>query len=227
MGYALLVPIGVGLLRLFWSTCRIERVQGGEYLEGRLLSGQTAVVCYWHRHQLLCWRYLCGLIGRGARIGWLISASVDGEVPAAVARRIGGGLVFRGSTTAGGAQALRAMSKALMREGISIGVTPDGPSGPHSQFKPGVVKLAQLSGAPLVPLAWSARHAWVLRTWDRFVIPRPFTRVVLVVGEPLFVPRGADDAEVERIQREMEARMQRLFEQAWEMQRMGSGGRGV
>jgi hypothetical protein len=212
--YALAVPVGMGLLSFFWATCRIVRVQGGGHLESRLFNGQGAVICYWHRHQLLCWKYLRGLIDRGARIGWLISASVDGEVPSAAARRMGGGIVFRGSTTAGGAQALRTMCKALAREHTSIAATPDGPSGPHSQFKPGVVKLAQLSGAPLVPIAWAARHAWVLRTWDRFVIPRPFTRVVVAVGEPVTVSRDADDAEVMRLQQHMEEKMQALFESA-------------
>lgn len=213
-GYALALPIGMGLIRLFWATCRIVRVQGGGHLEERLFGGQPSVICYWHRHQLFCWRYLRQLIDRGAKIGWLISASVDGEVPTAVARRMGGGIVFRGSTTSGGAQALRAMCKSLVRERVSIATTPDGPSGPRSQFKPGIVKLAQLSGAPLVPVAWAARSAWVLRTWDRFVIPRPFTAIVVAVGEPLAVPRDADDAQVAQIQRELERRLQALFESA-------------
>jgi hypothetical protein len=217
LGYQLLVPIGMGILKFFWSTCRIVRVEGAGPLENRLLSGRTAIVCYWHRHQLLCWSYLINLIQRGPKIGWLISASVDGQVPSDMAKRMGGGIVFRGSTTAGGAQAMRAMYKALTREQISIAATPDGPSGPVSVFKPGVIKLAQLAGVPLVPMAWAVKRALVLRTWDRFVVPRPFSRVVVAVGEPVEVPRDIDDAALERLQREMERRMQALYEKAREI----------
>lgn len=213
--YRLALPVGIGIIRFFWWTCRIVRVEGAAHLEDRLFTGQPAIIAYWHRHQLFCWRYLRLLIGRGARIGWLISASVDGEVPTQIANSIGGGIVFRGSTTAGGSEALRGMCKAVMRENTSIATTPDGPQGPVSKFKPGIVKLAQLSGAPLVPVAWAARRAWVLRTWDRFVIPKPFTKIVIAVGEPVEVPRKADDAEVEKIQARMEAKMQALFDEAF------------
>jgi lysophospholipid acyltransferase (LPLAT)-like uncharacterized protein len=212
--YATLVPVGMGMVRLFWHSCRVVEVRGAASLEGRLFGGQSAVICYWHRHQLFCWRYLRQLIDRGARVGWLISESLDGEVPSRVAERMGGGIVFRGSTTSGGARALRSMCKGLVRDRISMATTPDGPSGPRSKFKPGIVKLAQLSGVPLVPVAWAARRAWVLKTWDRFVVPRPFTTIVVAVGEPVSVPRDADDVKVEQIQRVMEDRLQALFESA-------------
>ena len=69
------VPIGMLLIRFFWHTCRIVHVEGRSNIEDRLLKRDTAVICYWHRHQLFCWRYLRQLIDRGARVGWLISAS--------------------------------------------------------------------------------------------------------------------------------------------------------
>ena len=208
------VPLGIFLIRVFWHTCRIVQVEGRLNIEGRLLKGQPAVLCYWHRHQLFCWRYLRQLIHRGARIGWLISASVDGHGPSEIARRIGGGVVFRGSTTSRGTDALRSMCKAIARDHVSPATTPDGPYGPHSVFKPGIVKLAQLAHVPLIPLSYYAEHAWVLRTWDRFVIPRPFCRIVMAVGEPVPVPRRVDEAELERIRQHMERELQRLFELA-------------
>jgi lysophospholipid acyltransferase (LPLAT)-like uncharacterized protein len=212
--YRIGVPIGMALIQFFWRTCRIVRVEGKEHIEQRVLHGKPVVICYWHRHQLLCWSYLRKLIDRGARIGWLISASVDGEAISDIARRMGGGIVIRGSTTSGGAEALRNMCKAIMRDGVSPGTTPDGPYGPRSEFKPGIVKVAQLSGAPLMPLAYYANRAWVLKTWDRFVIPKPFCRVVIAVGQPVDVPRRLDDAGVERIQRQMERTLEELYQQA-------------
>ena len=212
--YRVAVPIGMGILRFFWFTCRIVRVDGASRLEDRVLRGKPVVICYWHRHQLFCWRYLRQLIDRGARIGWLISASLDGEVPSEMARRMGGGTVFRGSTTSGGAEALRIMCKAIARNGMSPATTPDGPYGPHSVFKPGIVKIAQLSGAPLLPLAYCADRAWVLKSWDRFVIPKPFCRIVVAVGDPIEVPRRLDEAGTEKVQRQMERVLEALYQQA-------------
>lgn len=210
--YGIAVPIGAVILKFFWWSCRIERVIGAEHVEGRVLHGKPVVFCYWHRHQLLTWKYLRQLIDRGAKIGWLISASLDGDVPARIARIIGGGIVFRGSTTSGGSEALRAICKAVKREQISPSATPDGPYGPRSEFKAGVVKMAQLSGAPLLPLAYAARHAWVLRTWDRFVIPWPFTGLVLVAGAPVEVPRDLDEAGVVQLQRHMERELETAYQ---------------
>jgi len=221
--YRIAVPIGMLVIRFFWLTCRIVRVEGAQHLEQRVLHGKPVVICYWHRHQLLVWRYLRQLIDRGARIGWLISASVDGEPISDVARRMGGGIVFRGSTTRGGAEALRTMCKAITRNGLSPATTPDGPYGPRSEFKPGIVKIAQLSGAPLLPLAYCADRAWVLKTWDRFVIPKPFCRVIVVVGEPVEVPRRLDEAGSERIQRRMERALEELFQQARRLSAQSAG----
>jgi lysophospholipid acyltransferase (LPLAT)-like uncharacterized protein len=76
------------------------------------------------------------------------------------------------------------------------------------------VKIAQLSGAPLVPVSWYANHAWVLKTWDRFVIPRPFCRVVMAVGEGIAVPRQLDEAGTTEIAKRMERDLENLFQQA-------------
>jgi lysophospholipid acyltransferase (LPLAT)-like uncharacterized protein len=208
--YRIAVPIGMLIIRFFWATCRIVRVEGNE---AHLLHGPT-VICYWHRHQLLCWRFLTRLFERGLRVGWLISASVDGEAISEIARRMGGGVVFRGSTTAKGAEAVRGIYRAITRDRLSPVVTPDGPYGPRSVFKPGVVKIAQLSGVPLVPISYCASHAWVLKTWDRFVVPRPFCRVVVAVGEPVAVPRRLDEAGTIQIKERMERSLEDLFQQA-------------
>ena len=86
--------------------------------------------------------------------------------------------------------------------------------GPEEIFKEGIVKLAQLSGAPLVPIAWAAKRAWILRTWDHFVLPKPFTRIVVVVGAPIAVPRDADAAQVETLRLAAQNALQALFKTA-------------
>ena len=125
-----------------------------------------------------------------------------------------GGYVIRGSSSATGARALRDYYEAISRHGVSPAITPDGPHGPRREFKAGAVLLSQLSGRPIVPMAYAARHAWLFPTWDRFALPWPFTRVVMVIGEPVIIPKGQDAASLEDWQRTLRDRLEGLYEQA-------------
>ena len=117
-----------------------------------------------------------------------------GEVPAKVARRLGVAVV-RGSATRTGVRALRDLVKSVRRDGTSAALAVDGPTGPPAVAKPGVVMLAQLSGAPILPLGVRARPALRLPTWDRLVVPLPFARVTVELGAPIAIARDlAPDA---------------------------------
>jgi lysophospholipid acyltransferase (LPLAT)-like uncharacterized protein len=94
-------------------------------------------------------------------------------------------------------------------------ITPDGPKGPRFKFKPGAILLAQMSGRPMLPLAYAASRAWLVK-WDKFVIPVPFSRVVIAVGTPRYVPRVTDAAGIERLQADMELELKKLFQTAAE-----------
>jgi lysophospholipid acyltransferase (LPLAT)-like uncharacterized protein len=95
-----------------------------------------------------------------------------------------GGEVVRGSGTYTGPQAVRALYKQVRGDKLSPLITPDGPRGPRFEFKGGAITIAQLCGVPVVPLAFAARPARVLGTWDKFVLPFPFSRMVIAIGEP-------------------------------------------
>ncbi|MGH8258210.1 MAG: lysophospholipid acyltransferase family protein, partial [Steroidobacteraceae bacterium] len=168
--------------------------------------------CYWHQHQLFCGRYLLAQRSRGLTVGWLVSPSVDGELGAMLVRRLGGA-VIRGSSTHTGARALRDYYHALVKDSVSPVITPDGPRGPRFRFKPGAILLAQMSGRPIVPMAYAASRAWLVH-WDKFVIPKPLSRVALAIGPPRYVPRVTDAAGLERLQGEMERELLRLFQEA-------------
>ncbi|MDE2052856.1 MAG: hypothetical protein KGJ72_17750, partial [Gammaproteobacteria bacterium] len=103
--------------------------------------------------------------------------------------------------------------QALVKEDISPVITPDGPRGPRFKFKPGAILLAQMSGRPILPMAYAASRAWRIK-WDRFVIPVPLSRIAIAIGAPRYVPRAMDAATLERLQGEMESELHRLFEQA-------------
>jgi lysophospholipid acyltransferase (LPLAT)-like uncharacterized protein len=167
---------------------------------------------YWHQHQLFCVKHLLAQRRAGVKLGFLISPSVDGELGAMLVHKLGG-VVIRGSSSHTGARALRDYYQALSKDNVSPAITPDGPRGPPWKFKPGAVLLAQLSQRPIIPLAYAASRAWRIQ-WDQFVIPKPFSRISIVVGEPVYVPKGLDAAGLERHQADMEQRLNVLGEQA-------------
>jgi lysophospholipid acyltransferase (LPLAT)-like uncharacterized protein len=208
----LIVPLGIGLIRLVWGSSRVVSVLGTEHIVAALARAPSFIPVYWHQHQLFCVKQLLELRGAGVKLGFLISPSVDGELGAMLVRSLKGE-VIRGSSTHTGARALRDYYQALTHHNVSPAITPDGPKGPPWKFKPGAVLLAQLSGRPIIPLTYAASRAWKIK-WDRFVIPKPFARIAILIGEPVYVPKGLDAAGLEAFQHTMEGRLQALYEEA-------------
>lgn len=189
--YWLAVWLGYLYVELVWRTARLT-VVNEEAL--RTLLGQHGAVIpvCWHQHLLLCGRYVVTRKRHGMKAGFMISPSVDGEAPTQLAQRYGAHVV-RGSGSYTGVRAVRGVYQAVVKDQISALITPDGPRGPRFDFKPGAIFTAQITGVPIVPLAFAATPARVLGTWDKFVLPIPFSRVVITVGEAVYVPRELDD----------------------------------
>jgi lysophospholipid acyltransferase (LPLAT)-like uncharacterized protein len=206
--YRIAVPLSVGLIRAWWRTCRIVCVDGVPHLDTALARAPSLIPCYWHQHQLYCGKFLVEQQAR-LRVGWLISPSVDGELGAMMVRRFGG-VVIRGSSTHTGARALRDYYQALVRDNVSTVITPDGPRGPRFKFKPGALLLSQMSGRPILPMAYAASRARLIQ-WDKFVIPYPFSRIAIAIGPPCYVPRVTDAAALTRLQAQMEQELKRLY----------------
>ncbi|MGH8149081.1 MAG: lysophospholipid acyltransferase family protein [Steroidobacteraceae bacterium] len=207
--YRLAVPLARATIRGWWLMCRVVHVEGVQHLSEALGRAPTLIPCYWHQHQLFCGKLLLEQRARGLAAAWLVSPSVDGELGAMLVQRFGGG-VIRGSSTHTGARALRDYYQALTKDGLSPVITPDGPRGPRLKFKPGALLLAQMSGRPILPMAYAASRAWLVK-WDKFVIPKPLARVAIAVGPPRYVPRVIDPAGLERLQGEMEQELRRLY----------------
>ena len=150
----------------------------------------------WH-NRFFCvppaWRKLCGS-HRNAVI--LTSASSDGEMVARAMAVFGLGAV-RGSSSRRAVAALVGLKRAL-QSGSDVCLTPDGPRGPRYEIQPGVVKLAESSGAPIIPVHVRFSSAWRFATWDRFVVPMPFSRVEVTFAEPIHLPRGMDPETFEK-----------------------------
>jgi lysophospholipid acyltransferase (LPLAT)-like uncharacterized protein len=210
--YEWAAPVALALARATLSSCRVVRILGAEHISNSLARAPSFIPAYWHQHQLFCAKYLFELRKLGVKPGFLVSPSVDGEFGAILVRRLGGE-VIRGSSTHTGARTLRDFYQALVHDGISPVITPDGPRGPPRVFKPGALMLAQLSQRPIIPMAYFASHAWYVG-WDRFVIPMPGARIVVAVDEPVYVAKGTDLEALERLQLDMQQRLKRLFETA-------------
>lgn len=204
LAYAIATPLLRMTMYLLNSSYRIKRLIGGEIADRIIAdSGQAYVPCYWHQQQLVCTELIRDWLRRGFRACYIVSASVDGEVPSRIARSWGAD-VIRGSAANTGALVLRD-AQQMMKRGVSIVTTPDGPLGPKFEFKSGTVLMARIGSAPLVPVACAADRAWYLNTWDQFMIPKPFARIVIAVGEPIEVPRGASKDEIEAIRRKVQS----------------------
>jgi lysophospholipid acyltransferase (LPLAT)-like uncharacterized protein len=200
------------LVRLWWWSCRV-RVIDGARLDAAIAAHGAVIPVYWHQHQLFAVKPLIERIPRGLKLGFLISPSVDGEIGVRLVAKIGAEAI-RGSSSHTGAKALRDYYVAMTRHGLSPIISPDGPRGPRHEFKPGAIWLSQLSGRPIVPISYAAARAYLFRTWDRFVLPWPWTRVVIAIGEPRVVPKGLDPATVEQWQRELAAALRALHARA-------------
>ena len=207
--WRIVAAVGVFLIKLFWRTCRVVRVVGDEHTAQALAQTPSVIPVYWHQHQLFCAKYLLEQQSRGLKLGFLISPSVDGEIGVMIVSRFGGHSI-RGSASHTGARALRDYYDALVKQGVSPSITPDGPKGPRFVFKPGAILLSQMSQRPMLPLAYAASRAWLI-AWDKFVIPWPFSRIVIAVGEPRQVPRALQPAALTALQAEMAAELKRLF----------------
>jgi len=135
----------------------------------------------------------------------LISASKDGALLARVLKYFNV-TAIRGSSSRRGRQALLEITGRL-QEGFNAAITPDGPKGPKYQAQEGVIALAQVTGASIIPVSMKTARKFVTRSWDGFQIPKPFARCELYIGPALVVPREAGDAEREALRKELERRL--------------------
>ena len=203
---AAIAAIGYPLITVLGLTLRL-RVEGREHLDAVTASGQPFILSVWHGRILpLTWFF------RRRGLVVITSQNFDGEWIARIIARFGYGTA-RGSTSRNARAALRQMVREI-RAGRSTAFTLDGPRGPALEAKPGAVWLAGATGAPLLPAHAEAERSWALKSWDRTQIPKPFSRVAVVIGAPLPVPRRLSDDEMEDERRALEGVLETLRRRA-------------
>ena len=173
-----------------------------------LIAGRRYIFAFWHSRILLL-----SYIYKGLNASIMVSNSADGEVIAQVLQRHGHKTI-RGSTRKGGLRALMhqiADMRSHRRPGVVI---PDGPQGPRHKVQTGVILLSQKTGCPIIPLAYSSKRRKVFNSWDRFIVPFPWARGVVIYGRPIEVPRKADAGMITRCTLQLEQELNRITAQA-------------
>ena len=165
------------------------------------------IIAFWHGRL-----FMMPYCYPGRRITILISKHRDGEYIARTMKLFGFDST-RGSTTEGGFEAMKEILRKA-KEGYDMAFTPDGPRGPRQKAQSGVIQAAKLTGFPIIPVSFSSSRRKIFRSWDRFLLPLPFSRGVFMYGDPIFVNRDADDRIMETKRLELEESLNRLTDRA-------------
>lgn len=197
----LLAFIGAAILRSLFLTLRLRIEDRAGILQEE--SPQPALLCFWH-NRILGITFAFDRIYPKKRLGVtvLTSPSRDGEILAQLMAAFGMGSV-RGSSSRRGSQALLELVR-LVRIGRDIAITPDGPRGPRYSLGPGVIQLAQSTGARIVPLHAKFQRCLRMKTWDGFIIPLPFSTVSVTIDTPIEIPGNLSDDTFEAARKQLE-----------------------
>lgn len=182
-------------IRVVYKTGRWTHL-GEEHPAAFWREDKPFLLAFWHGRILMmpiCWR-------SKMKMNVLISNHRDGEIIAHAIGQLGMGNIrgsaSKGGGDKGGARALRAMVKAI-KAGEAVGISPDGPSGPMMRASDGICTTARLAGVPIIPATFAARRRKVMKSWDRFVLALPFSKGVMMFGEPIYIDRKASPEEME------------------------------
>ena len=194
--------VGFVVIKVLSWTMRFEE-KGDKTFSHYEREGKPYVAVFWHGHMLMM---TVSPYRRHSKV--MVSRHRDGEL---ISRIIGyfGLESFRGSTTRGAISALRGGIKAIS-DGYKVVLTPDGPKGPRHTVQMGVIELARATGVPIFPVVFSSTRKKVFSSWDRFILPYPFSKGVFFYGAPLWVPRGLEKTEREAKRKELEDRMRQM-----------------
>jgi lysophospholipid acyltransferase (LPLAT)-like uncharacterized protein len=203
----LLPPLAYLLILALKATYRVKHVNR-ENAARLWQAGETSIVCFWHGRLFSAMPFASRL----TRFKILISRHGDGEFITRVVRRFGIGAV-RGSYRKQSVASVREIIGAL-KQGTTIGITPDGPKGPRYVFKEGIVEIARMTQKPIVLLTFGASRAKTFGSWDRFLLAYPFSRVFLLWSDPIYIPKGSSRSEMESKRQDIEKILVDLTERA-------------
>lgn len=188
-------------LKILYKTIRWDLI-GKENIEN---IKSPLIFSFFHGRMMML-AFLYNIIRPKGKIKMILSPHFDGEVGSLIAKKLGIDNI-KGSSSKGSLTLLKQISQL---KNSDIGITPDGPRGPYQKVKSGVVYISKVTGFPIIPIAYSVKKGKALKSWDRFLIPRPFTRGVYVIGKPLYVPSDIDKDKIDVFSKYVEEEMIRI-----------------
>jgi lysophospholipid acyltransferase (LPLAT)-like uncharacterized protein len=201
---AIISSMGYWIIRIICGSLRWEKIDWSN-LESIHHEGRRFIVAFWHN------RIFLGTYAfRNRGIVVMTSQNRDGEYIARVIQRFGYGAA-RGSSTRGSRGAIVEMLQCL-KENRDVAFTMDGPLGPRYVAKPGAAYVARKSGNAVLPFSVSVEKQWVIGSWDRFIIPKPFSRAFLLLGTPIYINKGATAEEIKRVEAKIQSSLEDLQE---------------
>jgi lysophospholipid acyltransferase (LPLAT)-like uncharacterized protein len=213
--------VGLLFLAVLFLTYRIKwrelENQSNKNSHDFVFNKPAKIISFWHGRQLLIplvyWSHRSKIKNV---VQALISLHSDGRLIAFIVGLLGVKNIA-GSSSRGGKEATLTLIERL-KLGDSVALTPDGPKGPISKSKPGILKLAATTGAPIYPLSYSANKFWRFKSWDKMILPKPFARVEVVVGRKMIVTEQLSDGNIDRLLNEVDERLneaEREADAAW------------
>ncbi len=221
--YRYVIPyLGLFFIRLISMTYRI-RIIHPEIEQAIFDRGEVPIYISWHQ------RFFPGIVffARRHRISIMISKSKDGEFIARIVKVLGWtpvrGSSSRSGVDKGGREALEELKMRAL-DGCTIGHIVDGPKGPFGVVKPGLLLIAQHSGMPILPAIVSAEKTWRTKGWDRYMLPKFFSRVIIRFDQEIYIPQGISGERFEELRRQIENRLYDLYHETDAMWERGSRG---
>jgi len=207
----MVVPVLSYWLMLLWFATIRTREHNRQFRDQCGEHDRAVILTIWHNAILYLFYHLRHSPGVA-----LVSSSRDGEYVARMANMFGFKTV-RGSRNRWGVSALKKLIKSI-KSGWNVGLVADGSQGPPLKVQAGSILLASKSGAPVLPVIWSTSNYWTVNSWDRTVLPKPFSRIEFIYGEPLYVEPDIKSEKLEEYRLELERRLLDIYLKAWEMQ---------
>lgn len=181
---------------IFWKT---QGIENGNKIES------PVVIAFFHGRMMML-PYFYNTLRPNKKIKMIVSNHFDGELVGKIVSYIGID-VLKGSSTRGGVKLLK---EIMGIKDFDIGITPDGPKGPAEKVKNGVIYISKITGFPILPVTYSVKKKKILNSWDKFIIPKPFTKGLFLCGEPLYIPKDVDDKALDNYSQLLEERLKNL-----------------
>jgi len=205
--YRKILPLlGLISIKFLCRTYKIKIINN--HVESNIFKkGHRPIYISWHQ------RFFPGIMFLSGKkpIAIIVSKSKDGDLISRIIEMLGW-LPIRGSSSKGGTEALRHV-KELSKSGYSIGHIVDGPKGPFGEVKPGLIAIARTSGMPILPVIITAEKKWIFNSWDKFIIPKPFSKIIIKYEEEIYIPQNSSQDRLNKFRTEIQNSLFKQYEQ--------------